>query len=399
MAYPVAYRKGASPAPGVPGFQGDRPALPPKPANDNWPPSRWDPPKPANDNEKGLGGVGPKAKPFARRGMRLARFFNRANRFGNFADMIVNAKWYWDVSQLEPQPVAAPVPDGGSAGWTLALNCGCGPPSYFSSGVKFTDCGGCVALPGGGALKNAIYGGNASQASLGVMSVLPRRYVNGSELEVRVQFWTRPFGLRGPFPFRYNLAFPAEHQALWTEVYPLTRPGQQAVTKPLPWSLIPYRRLNPWLSPTEQSNRFYDLGRSPRHWPDVTSANFTAPGMNPGPVTPHKPVPPGKGVKERKTRLRKGAAAVLKAAYTASEAIDAIDAVHDALPSKYQAPKGATPQEKLAAIYRHSDKLDMNEVVLNLIKNHIIDYVIGSASGRAGDFLGKQGISGYGQWV
>lgn len=104
--------------------------------------------------------------------------------------------------------------------------------------------------------------------------------------------------------------------------------------------------------------------------------------------------PPGPGVKERKVKSNVAGLffAIQRLAHTATEAIDFIDAFHDALPSKYQAKLGATPQEKAAAVYRHLDKMDVEKAILNLLINHVTDSVLGRSNAAVKKWATDNGI-------
>lgn len=102
--------------------------------------------------------------------------------------------------------------------------------------------------------------------------------------------------------------------------------------------------------------------------------------------------PPEKGTKETKLRgLAPFIGAVQGAFHAVTEGLDALDALHNALPKQYQAKAvmrngkwwNASPQAKAEALYRNYDKVDWNEAVKNLIVNHYVDKFIGSVSGGA----------------
>lgn len=92
--------------------------------------------------------------------------------------------------------------------------------------------------------------------------------------------------------------------------------------------------------------------------------------------TPHARMPPI-GEKERKThaKMRQVLAAAARLYDKATEAKDIIDAIHEALPKKYQVKGGLIAKTK--AIYDHFDQLDMAKAVANLAANHYTDKVIG----------------------
>ena len=109
--------------------------------------------------------------------------------------------------------------------------------------------------------------------------------------------------------------------------------------------------------------------------------------------------PPGRGEKQRKKRgiWPPGIKGPLNAA---TESADLIDAVHDALPERYQAPHDATPQEKLRALYRHAKHISMPKAAFNIALAQAEDRAfgtIGKALAKAsGNVPGQQGLqAGY----
>ena len=81
-----------------------------------------------------------------------------------------------------------------------------------------------------------------------------------------------------------------------------------------------------------------------------------------------------------------------KIAHTATEAIDFIDALHDALPKRFQAKGDATPQQKAQAVYRHINEIDVELAMRNLIINHITDSVIGRSNAAVKKWATDNGI-------
>lgn len=123
-----------------------------------------------------------------------------------------------------------------------------------------------------------------------------------------------------------------------------------------------------------------------------------------------KRVPPGKRVKEKKGLARKGLAFAVARAFDATEAVDAVDALFGALPKDVQkgvtrsgrvrkggmAPEGTkylTVFDKLGAVYRNLDRLNLNQAAYNLLVNHITDKIVGSVAGGAGRRLRNMGGS------
>lgn len=127
----------------------------------------------------------------------------------------------------------------------------------------------------------------------------------------------------------------------------------------------------------------------------------------PGTIAPARP--PAHGTAERKGSTRKP---VADAIYTGldklSEACDAIDSIHDALPDELQVPKPAPGsleaklrkvggqyavgqcEQQLAQVIRHYDKLDLAKVAENLIYNEIEDKVIGRTNAAIQKAIGHQ---------
>lgn len=99
------------------------------------------------------------------------------------------------------------------------------------------------------------------------------------------------------------------------------------------------------------------------------------------------------GEKERKSKVREGVVVILKGGYAVTEGIDAVEAVHDALPKEYQAKSGAPPHEKAKRIYQHFEKIDLEKALFNLAVNHVIDLAIGTSAGKASDFFSRMGVT------
>lgn len=386
MGYPVAYRKTANPTPRGPGSQ-PAPSGLPKPANDNQPIRRWPTPKPANDNGP-LGGFGPKAKPFVRGAMRLGRL----SPVGRFYDLYKLGEYALNMYDLQQQPMSKQMWNSGGA-WQVIKDCGC-PVTYFSR--DYATCTGtpCFAFPDSGTMRNPP---RPTDRTIGAWGTVGAAYINGTIMVWTSQIWQKPLG--DPTPWRIERWMPYVQPGVNPMIDPFTLPMVPARSpKQLPFKVLPQRVPNPNRSPTEQDQRGYETASDYNPLiPGPRQVEIPAPGVKPRPVPGHQPAKPGPGVKERKTALRRGMVVALRAGYTATEAIDAIEAIHKALPKKYRAPSGSTPQEKLAAIYRHYDKLDMNKVVLNLIANHILDAIIGRSSAKAAEFFRRYRISGYGQ--
>lgn len=198
--------------------------------------------------------------------------------------------------------------------------------------------------------------------------------------------------------------FPAQHLAVSPAVNPHALPINAPVQQPKP---MPYRSVPamPVFDP-------YAPGTTPLRGPLPVRAISPSPWRNgivvrpnapPSPAPPHVRRPPVKGEKERKPG-RDVKRAIDPIVGPITEAVDAIDAVYDALPwsvrkqvyRKCRAGGGQprecmTPQKKLKVIYDNAHRLDMAKVVENLAKNHLEDRVIGELSRRADKNLRDRG--------
>lgn len=149
----------------------------------------------------------------------------------------------------------------------------------------------------------------------------------------------------------------------------------------------------------------YPDGR-PRPTPEVSTGSYGSPsgvtGVSPRPATSSLPRPPREGEKERKGRVQKTIARMIQVAFEATEFVDLVDNIYDALPKKLRdrvekADKGnMTPQDKMAAIYKYSDQIDLNQMAWNIIANHYSDEVIGRLSAVADTELQSRGVTGFG---
>lgn len=120
----------------------------------------------------------------------------------------------------------------------------------------------------------------------------------------------------------------------------------------------------------------------PNPWPDVPTRapEWPTAGHDLGPPTgvpaPLFAEPPPKGTKEKKGQgpgnVRKKLGQILSGY---SEAGDLLDALHGALPEKYQ--KGKTPLQKFMDLYNHADEIDIQKAVENLINNQVSDRYYG----------------------
>jgi len=100
--------------------------------------------------------------------------------------------------------------------------------------------------------------------------------------------------------------------------------------------------------------------------------------------------PPGRGEKERKARVsdHQLGRALLRGAAHFTESLDALNVFYYSLPKSVRPRykntrfvlRHPTPQQKLAAVYRHADKLDLHALARGLTLEHFGDKLIGKAS-------------------
>lgn len=150
--------------------------------------------------------------------------------------------------------------------------------------------------------------------------------------------------------------------------FPLTRPDigsprAPAIRPPMPKGL---QRANPNLSPTERGNGGY---KPPWPTPKVR--------FGPGRGFPRKPP---KGTKEKK--MNSLGAGLLRGVEAVTEGIDALKAVHGALPKSARTPN-ATPQQMASDIWNNVGKLDGARAVGNILMEGAIDQGIGRTLGAA----------------
>lgn len=179
--------------------------------------------------------------------------------------------------------------------------------------------------------------------------------------------WYRPISsVPAAVPVPHVRNWPAIDPAYWNDPikYP---PGYR---QPLPNRPINNTgaRPHPASSPTESTQRGYGVDQAP---------------------TPSAPPPtrkpPGPGVKERKTKVTPFVSISLGLVNFVGEGIDALQAVHDALPEKYQS-KSPKPQDMAKAVYLHYDKINIGIAIMNLAIEQAEDHlygVIGNANREA----------------
>jgi hypothetical protein len=80
-----------------------------------------------------------------------------------------------------------------------------------------------------------------------------------------------------------------------------------------------------------------------------------------------------------------------------TEALDVVDALHDALPRQLQSRSGGA-SGRIRALWEHWREVDVGEAIENLIWNQVEDYVFGKLAGKPAQHAAVRGTLpvGYG---
>lgn len=327
---------------------------------------------------------------FGRATARAIRVVGKAHPLTRFFDLAQTA--YSVVDTLNQRVNAAEVIDL-NGGWCIKNQCptkgGNNSPDRWLGGPGLPcTAAGTVCLQQGGLMKN--YPADTNYPTNGAGIVIGR-FVSFTG-NMRPWLWLAPTSVRLTHP--------------WVGQRPAgyVRPGRVTVRDP--W-FLPIRQFV--ATPTRSPTPGYPEGRrSPYAPPERSGGTYGTPREKPIPYVPKdRPQPPGPKEKEKKGAAARAVARIAAAAFAASEWVDAVNAIYDALPKSVRnqlskqvrdqgRTKGPTPQEKALAIYRNADQIDINQAVLNLIANHVTDAVIGKASANADAFLKGHGVSVYG---
>ena len=190
----------------------------------------------------------------------------------------------------------------------------------------------------------------------------------------------------------------------WIDPFSLPIAQPVPVPQPRPISRPDPRQQNPYRHPAYQPNRGYGAnavspGRYNPPYRDV-SVNTTV-SLNLGVRQArgyHNKLPPGNRTKEKKgiANVPPGLLSVLLGQIT--EANDYVKAVYKALPANVRRWKGRdgrwrdhdiTPQDQLQRIWENADKLDVGEVVKNLVANEIEDRILGRVGRNLRDAINE----------
>lgn len=195
------------------------------------------------------------------------------------------------------------------------------------------------------------------------------------------------------------------------------KPGEApAFTRPIPWEALPNTAPStgreasygePDLYPVP-SVPFYPA-KVPNDWSisiqDAPAGVGAASAPKTHTMRPPRGKPP-KNEKEVKHKLPTAAVALLKAVSAVTEAVDFVDALYKALPAEFRPKyrntkhekKVTTPLERMEAVYKNAEKIDIYNAIDNLVENQIEDYAFGKL-GQAGGEVSKRLGSGYGMGV
>lgn len=199
-----------------------------------------------------------------------------------------------------------------------------------------------------------------------------------------IQWYNRP-GATDPrsLPAAMPIHRPITNITLAPDLLPIKQPMELPEPVPFIGGQVDPRKPN---GPGRETG--YDTGPSPTQ------------GVGPG-LAPRAP-PKGPNVTEKKVKTTNRIFQLVQTGFHGyTEAVDAIDAVYDALPKQYR-PKATfkdgkwysvTPTQKLEALVRNLDKVDGGEALLNLLKNHFTDEIIGRALGGAQTEATTRGIT------
>lgn len=177
-------------------------------------------------------------------------------------------------------------------------------------------------------------------------------------------------------------------------------PGRDAGNRPEPVN-SPRPVLSPGVRVVPVYNPATQLWDQVQAWP-----GYEHDGVTETPTVTYSPPvrrPPGPDTKEKKSRVTASSAPGYGFANAIGEAVDAIEAIWEAIPKEFRTKKKwvppwfrhrpkPTPQEMLRDIWKHHDKINWNEAYDNLIENEIEDRLygkLGKLGGRAGRRIGR----------
>lgn len=389
MSYPTAYRKaaqeydgsGRKPGSGG-GFQpAPKPSDIPSPANDNF-----QAPKPANDNFPGV--KLPSPEDIARKGAEWAlKFLLRNNPYYRAFEILKfllrqlpdkPSVWKDNWRQLpDLDKVGYECPAGSSGGTRKATGgTDCRTSYGFFWGPTFAgpSVPDSVAPDGVGVMWNRWLYWEYWQALPYPTAPIYRGYIVGAG-------YVDMLPLRG---------------ANWNS-YPVVAPA----IAPEPWPV--------WLVPYRQDSPLRETGPKPRARPEPSPSPYplevadgsagpsfvveVGPQGVSGRLAPPVFVPRGPRRNERKGMLALDKKSLgLRVFSDMTEAFDVISAIYEAIPEDVRGKRRRSPTNKVAFIFTHWRDVDVENAIVNLIKNEIEDRLIGAAGKQLSKFAREQGL-------
>jgi len=168
------------------------------------------------------------------------------------------------------------------------------------------------------------------------------------------------------------------------ESLPLLRPSP--FPEVIPFRELPHRRTNRWRVRRYRREVGPQPSARPREARQPSKFVIGTQGtIKEGPSPRQRPARPGRHKKETKLIAKLGGA-LGRIVNIVSESDDFIDAIFNALPWQQQRGCKRSPQAKLECLYRHWDKLDGSQALINLVLENLVDLVfgkLGQAMGRA----------------
>jgi len=187
-----------------------------------------------------------------------------------------------------------------------------------------------------------------------------------------------------------------------------------AFTRPIPWSALPAAgaqpttgheaAYKPQLDPFAEPTAPYYPSQVPNEWSTSVTFSPQGRGAQSAPKTHNLRPPnskPPKNEKEAKHKLPTAAIGILKAVNALTEGIDFVDALYKALPSEYRPRyrntkhemKSTNPLQRMEAVIKHGDKIDISDAINNLVENQIEDYVFGKIGKATGQVSKEAGLN------
>lgn len=339
------------------------PGRPPSgPGNDNFP---WRPPPPSGHQfgKKGRG-VDKELRKFVRRSPAVRRMIKWNPAF----------RWVWQWYQyINPEPVSNQRPDNN--GWVEVTHCMDG----FQTNIAAYN----PACP--------------KYISVDVTAKPSAKVRNWWRVYWDTQHPVYPWSYKADFQSRWSrVSGTVPRDKMWPQEW--YAPRKQPVPREY---FLP--RIDPFFVPPGYNQPA--VGPAPRalsrsEWSTPREGNHSERGHQTRPrVAPEYAYEPtGPKTKERKTKVRRAGVFLLRQAYRATEAVDAIEALHDgvgpmpsALPKEYRA-KSDRIQDKAQALYQHWDKIDVEQALLNLAANQFLDAIVGVPQGKAQEWATERGI-------